>query len=238
MLHAFYHVWEQNHWREVLLEHFRILQRQRFQGPLTIGFIGEAHSDGFIRNMLEAHQLDGTVHCFGPDAAQFEFPTLRLLQASARQAPQNQYLYFHTKGVSHPNNWMTCNWRWYLNAFVLGQLATLVPELQTHDLAGPEWRDNCDIGEHFPGNFWLARGDYLASLPDFDQHVANAHEWLRRPEVKQHSFLGLRHAAETWLGQGSPKVYDCAHETCEIWDHWYWVRNPELQKFVALNGTC
>jgi hypothetical protein len=239
MLHAFYHVWEQNHWREVLLEHFRILQRQHFQGPLTIGFIGQPHTDGFIRHMLDAHELDGSVHCFGPDASQFEFPTLQLLQAAAQAAPQHQYLYFHTKGVSRPNDWMTCNWRWYLNAFVLGQLVNLVPELAAHDLVGAGWGNHCDIGPHFPGNFWLGRGDYLAALPEFSAHVAAAEDWLERPEVKQHSFLSLRHAAETWVAQSAeaPRIYDCGHESAEIWHHAFWVNHPELQKFVALHGT-
>ncbi len=237
MLHAFYHVWEQNHWREVLLEHFRILQRQRFMGQLTIGFIGHPHADGFIHHMLEGHELNGTVENFGPDASQFEFPTLRMLHKAAKESPLDQFLYFHTKGVSKLNHWLTCNWRWYLNAFTLGQLANLLPELGLHDLAGVCWGNHFNIGAHIPGNFWMARGDYLVTLPEIDDHLQAAEAWLELPEIKRYPFLGLRHAAENWVGQNAPKVHDCAHEAAPIWDYDYWVRNPELQKYVARHGT-
>jgi hypothetical protein len=237
MLRAFYHVWEQNHWREVLLEHFRILQRQRFSGPLTIGFIGQPYTEGFIYNMLQAHELNGTVHHFGPDPSQYEFPTLRLLEASVKMAPQDQYLYFHTKGVSRPNDWAVCNWRWYMNAFVLGQLKSLVSKLKGHDLAGVTWGSFFGIPPHFAGNFWLAQGQYLAGLPDFANHLENTRAWLEEPAAKQHSFLGLRHAAETWVGQNNPRVHDNSHEPAPIWDRHYWVQRPELQQLVARTGT-
>lgn len=238
MLKAFYHIWANNHWREIVLEHFRILQRQHFFGRITIGFIGNTHEAAFIRHMLDAHCLDGEVHTFGPNCDQFEFPTLQLLKSAAANSPENQYLYFHTKGVSNPSDWKTVNWRWYMNTFTLGQLVNLLPRLHTHDLLGAGWGNHFQIGPHFPGNFWLGRGDYLKTLPEIDEQIKIGLEWLKRPEIQRHTFLEIRHAAETWVGQNQPRVFDVGHAAdAQIWDFNYWIKNPALQKCIALEGT-
>jgi hypothetical protein len=106
-----------------------------------------------------------------------------------------------------------------------------------HDLIGVCWGNHFNIGAHIPGNFWMARGDYLVTLPEIDDHLQAAEAWLELPEIKRYPFLDLRHAAENWVGQNAPKVHDCAHEAAPIWDYDYWVRNPELQKYVARHGT-
>jgi len=108
------------------------------------------------------------------DVSKFEFPTLQMLEAHARENPGEAVLYFHTKGVSKPDNPCISDWRRYMAYFALEQWQEPLGALETADTAGVDWvvfhidRMRCTSDSityfgrdlHYSGNFWWANTDY------------------------------------------------------------------------------
>lgn len=137
-----------------------------------------------------------------------ECPTLEALRSFARGHPRGRVLYFHAKGVSwsdgpEPQRTNVGHWRRYLEYWCVERWRDCLAALDDHDAAGAEWLAPEDAGWFpsawggpwpwpgsrglFAGNFWWARLDYLARLPD-------------RP-------LGARHDAEWFfVAEGGPRV--------------------------------
>jgi orotate phosphoribosyltransferase len=136
-----------------------------------------------------------------------EVPTLRALRAAAIAEPTALVYYLHTKGVSYPagdpRRVNVALWRRYMEHFVVRRWKSAVEALGRHDLYGVEWvepgeeytrtwgggKHVCPGKGHFAGNFWWARADYLATLPDrmgtdrFDAEWFFLAEGPRRPRV-------------------------------------------------------
>lgn len=122
---------------------------------------------------------------------QFEYPAIKLVHDLSIQHPDNSFLYFHTKGMSHN-----------LHSRSLEEIILFTKTFES-------WRNNIQLLNRdginkvglFPSeegwiwyNFWYAKGTYLASL--------NA------PEITDHRWY-----YESWLGRGASngakKAGDC-----------------------------
>lgn len=99
----------------------------------------------------------------------YEYPTLQRLWRHARDETDGQrghYLYLHTKGVREENSRRyRAMWRRWMSYYLVTRWRDSVTKLEDgFDVVG-----SLAIGEpmpHFAGNFWWARGDYLATLPE------------------------------------------------------------------------
>lgn len=118
------------------------------------------------------------------DVGKFEFPTLQRLRLAALANPEAYYLYFHGKGVTKPENQPIRDWRRYMAHFVLEQWPLCLAVLNNADTTGVDWAAFRGTEWHYSGNFWWARGAYLAKLPELDDTHG-------------------RHACEFWIGRGT-----------------------------------
>ena len=122
----------------------------------------------------------------------YEFPALGLLQDACRTW-SGLVFYLHGKGVSRsPLDQHARYWRAVMLDEVVRDHAACIDRLVDHDLAGTNWRWN-----HFSGNFWWARADYVRRLPDI--------RGLRRrpPQITSDPVWNLRLQCEFWIGMGA-----------------------------------
>lgn len=127
--------------------------------------------------------------------ASYEYPTLYQLWLDAQADPDAAYLYLHLKGASACLSDIPCQWsgrrgrdRWrrIMAYHLVGQWRQAVSFLADHDSVGC-WLVPSET-PHYGGNFWWARGDWLAKL--------------RRPEPAPWGWPGGDHPrlwAELWL---------------------------------------
>lgn len=126
----------------------------------------------------------------------FEDVTLRKVRSWCLGNPDWAVLYVHTKGAYHP--WpQNDQWRERMTGELLGNWRAHVQALECHDTSGQFWRSPEDEpgevpwGPHYAGNFWWARSEYLARLPEL-------------PVLTGDEDRGL---AETWISKGSPEAH-------------------------------
>jgi len=241
-VNAFYNIACTGHWREVVLEQFRVLSRAGFPHTVNISFLGSMDDFRFVEEVAFFHSIEIDLIHLEQNLMQFEFPSIRKIQALARSLkdePSEAVLYFHTKGVSRPGDPGIHWWRWTMNACVLNRWRDCLADLETHDVAGVAW--NSHPGHHFCGNFWWARTDYLIKLEDFDKYKDHGNfGWNdNRGEV-----FRKRYAAELWISQNvvdqvPPRVMSYIDKNISVWSaEWWNSHNGRDHKIVAMEEGC
>ncbi len=134
--------------------------------------------------------------------------TLNLLRLWAMENPESFVLYTHTKGAGRDLRSQDL-WRWEMTDRLLRAWPARVADLHEYDTSGvwwltPEAMPTCVTLPYYPGNFWWARADYLATLPELpvftDEDRAKAEEWLG---------MGLPRAK--YMSQEWPRFTDLGH---------------------------
>lgn len=161
---VYLHVAAMNHWREVVID---LAARVEASGiydvatDLAACIVG----DGSIgADLLEDRWR---VVSTGEPISAFEYPTLERLWNDCRDDPDRLVLYLHTKGVSHPGKRpQRDRWRRYMSYFLLTRWRECVEILaEGVEVVGTERvLNDLYFEDHFAGNFWWARGDYVAQL--------------------------------------------------------------------------
>jgi hypothetical protein len=197
----FYHVWCDGDWRSAAIPHMEALERFGFEGDIYIGLVGSAH------NRLEAWEelsmLGGVKVCAEEDEG-YEQVTLRAVRAHAIHH-DGAVLYTHTKG-SWDNSDHNRRWREHMTRLVVGRWRENLTWLETADALGCHWFCIGDDPEtrvmvpYFMGNFWMARCDYLRTLPQLSANT--------------------RYHAEAWIGLNNPEIVDLSPgwPSEEIWN--------------------
>lgn len=201
MLHVFYHIAAMNNWQDVVLEQTNLLSvPDDHILNVSVGYDGEDNSDlGILLN--GPFNIGETV---GSPLSQYEFPAMRMISQQRNEMDDDDLvLYFHTKGVSKPNDLRTTKWRELMNMAMLEYLPHRIHEITPAkhiDAVGVGWSDMYRSIHHFSGNFWLARASYIKELPDFDEYN----------KIKRVNFEGgdadYRFNAEFWIGSANPIV--------------------------------
>lgn len=164
------------------------------------------------------------------DPRKFEYPALQFIRRKCTEEDCLVY-YFHTKGITYQNFNTTDrkfnnfkrnieSWRQMMEYFLFDKWKVAVNLLSGDTLAeadGPQHTPTC--GERydvygcyrFPpppmqyylyaGNFWWARGQYVRTLPDFDES----------------RMAGDRFFAEEWLFRGNPKSFSAFDTLADIY---------------------
>lgn len=169
--------------------------------------IEQARSEGIALQVVSHHdRLDV-----------YETPAMFLIEDLCR-ASDEPILYLHTKGVSHPRSatvyheWrrlqmdlLVSNWRWNLSA------------LGSSDAVGVNWWTK-DGEQHFSGNFWMARAEWLRKLPDFKGYYKD------------------RYSCERWIGAAA----GCRAFSLGCQDAKFWAEDrgllAELRGVESLSG--
>lgn len=126
--------------------------------------------------------------------------------------------YFHNKGMSSYGTHISSalkDWRHYMQYFNIERWEDCVEKLEEgYDCCGVSWIKREDlagniptegkryIGNHFSGNFWWARCDYIQTLPD----PLKVEEYVHIPSLMD-SFKNYRYAFEVWIGDERTKYY-------------------------------
>ncbi len=180
-LAAFYHVWAPGRWEEPLAEFLDALDRSDFDGPLRLGLVGTLRER---RAVLSAVTRDYEVAIVATEG--YEQVALEAVWNHAH-LNGGAVLYAHTKGAARDYA-LQRPWRREVTEQLVLPWRENLAALEDADVIGSSWQDWEPSG--FLANFWMARCDYLRTLPPPDGE--------------------RRTAAETWLGLGQPRVHDLA----------------------------
>lgn len=137
---------------------------------------GQLRRRGILANLVRSD----------PNLQHYETFAMLHIEATALVDPL-PVLYFHTKGVSEPQDLGRVYWRRCMEEFVVRRWRQNLGYLATHDAVGCNYLDSTDYrGHHFSGNFWIATAAWLRGLPDFaGYHRSGGFE---------------RYSCETWIG--------------------------------------
>lgn len=134
--------------------------------------------------------------------ARSEIPTLHALQRWLPKDEEWYVLYFHAKGVTHPNDRLCNVWRACMTRAVINNWHRCIKDLDAGaDTVGAHWLTREQFGPmvgsfFWGGNFWWARSSFLRKLPQLPKTSVN----------RDMDFI-----AEKWIGMGPrPKVVDYA----------------------------
>jgi hypothetical protein len=165
-----------------------------YASAMYVGVNGD-EEDADIARMLAPSKAQVIAHGKGTGT---EITTLNVLRSWVKSHLGWYVLYFHSKGVSHPENPNT-TWRLNMEAHVLGNWRRCILELDRgYDACGSYWltpEEHPSLIQHHPffgGTFWWSKSDYLATLPSLPPpefvHRYEAESWIgsgpRRPRVK------------------------------------------------------
>jgi hypothetical protein len=161
-----YHVWSGGAWQEPLAEHMGALVEATFDHPVYFSVVGDGWEQVTLRKVREyAQEHDGAI------------------------------CYAHTKG-GHDTSDFRAAWRRSMTRHVIGGWRENLAALEAYDAVGCHWLTADEFPQvphvvttpFFGGNFWIARCDYLRTLPECSTES--------------------RFDAERWIGLGNPRVLD------------------------------
>jgi hypothetical protein len=192
-LAAWYHVWVDGDWTEPVLEHVDALHAADFTGPVYLGLVGAKFWRDAARDVFDP--LDVRVAVEADEG--FEQVTLAKVREYAIEH-DGAIMYCHSKGAADATQFRA-EWRRSMTRRVVSDWKANLDFLYSHDAVGCHWltaeqfsswapQEFPDSTPFFGGNFWMARCDYLRTLPE--------------PST------GSRFDAERWVGLGDPKVLD------------------------------
>jgi len=183
-LRAFYHIACLGNWKEVVAEQCADLRKVGIRP--TAFALGSAEDVAW----LAQHALD--VAGYSENLSEYETPTLALLDRWCEDNPDGAVMYLHTKGVSQPTDANKIAWRRLMMHYVVRGVRDNLSKLKVADMVGVDWQHSPNY-PHFAGNFWMARADWINSLPDVEAYKADGGPWLAgHPWERMH--------AEMWLG--------------------------------------
>lgn len=153
-----------------------------------VGVNGEKSEAGWLSEVIPEAEV------FTNDPSEWsggEVPTIRMLREWALTFPGWNVCYLHTKGASTPPSSLAFarNTDWRRNAMrhCITDWGQRVSELERgRNTTGFDLRKAFN-GTYYGGNFWWARSEYLASLPEI---------------ITEGQIEGGRYEAELWIGKG------------------------------------
>ena len=230
--HVVYHIAEMGDWKIVVAEQLRLLRDSRLGliEPIRVSFVG-TDLDWLREEVRKVGVLVEVIRS-DPNVSHYEtFAMLEIERLAKIEKTDRPILYLHTKGVSAPGHHGKYVWRRSMEEYVIRlwqQNLKLISEESGYDAVGLNW---CATGlQHFSGNFWIARPDWIRRLPDFVGY--------------HHARNLVRFSCETWIG---------ALEWCRAYslgcsNYWSWDSSssligldpppPTVPNAVRLNLGC
>jgi hypothetical protein len=181
---VFYHIAALNNWKDVVIEQKNICDKLNIV-PIC-GLLGSED------DLKWAESIGLQILYHSNNYREYEIPTLKLLYDWSKKNINSRVMYFHTKGVSQPDDISKKYWRWLMTEYLILDYKNNLKKLELVDIVGVNWMENKDF-PHFCGNFWMARCDWIITLSDpiiFQQHNG--------PTIAGNPWK--RMSAELWLG--------------------------------------
>lgn len=183
-IYGFFHICMINNWREVVEEQLQLMKRSGlYDRLLTLycGIVGTQDTSFLDKySKIKILYKDSQI-------ARFEFLTLEHLQNFCKTdaSDDSKIFYIHTKGISKKGkpdpisaemSSYLSDWRNYLNYYILERYEECVRQLNYADIVGVNWRGlgtgtaiYGGVTNHFSGNFWWARAEYIKRLGRIDE---------------------------------------------------------------------
>jgi hypothetical protein len=190
----FYHCFTGGSWTEPVLEHVDALLAADWSAPVYLGLVGAKLWRDAARDAFDP--LDVRVAVEADEG--FEQVTLKAVREYALEH-DGAVCYAHTKGAQDVTDFRA-KWRRSMTKLVVRDWRINLKHLERFDAVGCHWltrevygpkgfeQEFSDGTPFFGGNFWMARCDYLRTLPE--------------PSTRS------RFDAERWIGLGQPTVKD------------------------------
>jgi len=129
---------------------------------IHVGIVGNYKAlDCFVSDKIKVDKIDENEN-------ETEFKTMKTFLNRYLQK-ESKILYIHTKGVSHPNDKKSRDWRHMMEYFLIDRWETALQKLENNDIVGCNLHLNEKEGltpTHFSGNFWFCNGNYLEKRKD------------------------------------------------------------------------
>ena len=164
-LHVWYHCTFMPGWEQIareqlsMLRHFGLGTGNR--DVIHVGTVGEASGINHLTAIAAQADCRIAIEIHSANIQQYEHLTMSAMWEAA--CAHDTYMYLHTKGASQPWNGLKVHWRRAMQAHVVAKWPLCLSHLSYADIAAANWWDG-HPGPHSPGNFWMARGDWLANL--------------------------------------------------------------------------
>jgi predicted O-methyltransferase YrrM len=122
--------------------------------------------------------------------------------------------YFHNKGMSSYSTHIPGaikDWRHYMQYYNIEKWEDCIAKLdEGYECCGVDWVERHDIKldfvvQHYAGNFWWARNDYIRKL----KHPIKIEEYMD-VEAMMRELQNYRYCFELWMATGNPKQH-CFH---------------------------
>lgn len=191
----FYHVFAANdNWRNAVGEHLAALEDGGYDGTFHVGIVGPEYArEQVLDELMILRPPDTVVEAY----TGWEQVTIQKLHDYSREH-DGAVLYGHTKGTHNVGPFQEV-WRQWMTWNVVVHWRDVASELESRDdldAIGCHWLTKEEfphivVDTNFPmfgGNFWMARCEYLRTLPPVG--------------------MERRHEAESWIGLGNPRVFD------------------------------
>ena len=188
----FYHVACMGNWKEVTISQLRLLRRVGLDG-IHVSLLGTREDRAFFVDECHKAEIECEVDFFSSDLLLYETPGIRLVADWATENPHGYLMYFHTKGVSVPNDYVKTRWRKLMELWVIERWKKNIELLRGGaDAVGASWRRYEPI-QHFPGNYFMARSSFIAGLEPFEHFYFH-------PRHAIHNSSSWRFQSEFWIG--------------------------------------
>lgn len=171
MPHVVWHVACMGNWRAVATEQLALLRSVEIR-QVDVSYVGNLLELNWLLEEAAYHGVTLNMVAKDADLKKAEIPALLHIEELAKkQGTDRPILYFHTKGVSRPDDKKRWTWRRALQEFTIKRWKENVQLLLSNNLdaVGFNWVEY-GLPYHFSGNFWLASPDWIRKLPDFRQY--------------------------------------------------------------------
>lgn len=186
---VFYHIaaMYDPYWKDIVREQLAdMIQAGISKDLIRTCVLGDSNAVIWVRNLglnvVGDHRNLQEYECF----------TLQRVYDFAINYPEGAVLYLHTKGASAPWDAQKIAWRRLMMECVVKRWKENLNLLSTADMVGVAWIHS-RTHPHYSGNIWMARCDWLASLP-----VPLKYRNERGPVIAGNPWQ--RMAAEMWIG--------------------------------------
>lgn len=207
--HVVYHIATMGNWKEVVVEQMCVLRNTGLSSALAsvndfvhVTMVG----DGADFVHAAAASTDTPIRIVRSDPNTLHYETFAMVEIeSLAKTTERPILYFHTKGVSAPDNLEKVQWRHVMQRYVLDQWEANVQLLESNEWDATGWNWWNHGHKHFSGTFWIARADWIRKLPDYVQF--------------HHSHALSRFSCELWIGSwNNCRAYSHGIKNAVTWD--------------------
>lgn len=163
---GFWHICMINNYKDIISEQRKLILESGLYDKSEHIFVGCSGSFEELENAenLLSHYPKFKL-LYYPILSDYEFSTLKYIQAFIENRNTFFAFYIHTKAVSHPISEGGKHWRDYMNYYNITRFQDNIDKLKEgYDTCGVKLIPPGNFPYHYSGNFWWANSDYIKTL--------------------------------------------------------------------------